>query len=354
MLTKQHKKEGGKEMRRLLSLCTVVVALIVLMGIPANSAPKLSGTILAYAGHQEEWAKLTVEEFEKLNPGAKVEFIRLSGGEALARIDAEKGRLQASVWWGGPADTFMAAKGQGLLEKYVSPEAAQIDGMFKDPDGFWTGFYVGILGFTLNDREFNRLGYTKPTSWNELLDPKFKDLIVMANPGTSGTAYTVLATLVQLMGEDEAFAYLKQLHKNVQQYPTSGSAAGRMAGLGEVAVGIDFGHAVPQLAKQGYPVSGSYPKEGTGYEIGAVALLKDAPNPELGKAFIDFVLSKYGQELGEKAGAYQLLTNKTALSPSVAIPLSQAKLLNYDFEWAGRNRARLVERWNSEVFSSKK
>lgn len=336
---------------RLIS-AVLVTAMVAMVGLSAAVAAQPTGTIVAYAGHQEEFARLTVQEFEKLYPGVKVEFIRLSGGAALARIRAEQHRPQASVWWGGPADTFMAAKAEGLLEPYVSPEAANIDDQFKDPDGYWTGFYVGILGFTLNDPEFARLGVPKPESWADLLDPKFRDLIVMANPGTSGTAYTVLATLVQLMGEDEAFEYLKQLHKNVQQYPTSGSAAGRMAGLGEVAIGIDFGHSVPQLAEQGFPVSGMYPAEGTGYEIGAVALLADAPNPELAKLFIDFVLSKEGQELGAKAGAYQLLTNRTAKSPDVSIPLDRATLIDYDFEWAGEARERLVERWNLEVFSA--
>lgn len=330
----------------------LVVAMLAAAVVPVFAQSTPSGTIVAYAGHQEEWARLTVQEFQKKYPNVKVEFIRLSGGQALARIRAERHRPQASVWWGGPADSFMAAKAEGLLEAYVSPEARHIDAQFKDAEGYWTGFYVGVLGFTLNDREFARLKLQKPRSWADLLDPAYRDLIVMAHPGTSGTAYTVLATLVQLMGENEAFDYLKQLHKNVQQYPTSGSAAGRMAGLGEVAIGIDFGHAVPQLAEQGFPVSGAYPAEGTGYEVGAIALLKDAPNPELAKLFIDFVLSKEGQELGAKAGAYQLLTNQTAKSPDVAIPLDQATLIDYDFEWAGENRDRLVERWNREVFST--
>lgn len=331
------------------------MALVVALGsISSVAFAEPSGTILAYAGHKEEWARLTVQEFQKLYPNVRVEFIRLSGGQALSRLQAERQRPQASVWWGGPADTFMAAKADGLLEPYVSPEAAYISEQFKDPEGYWTGFYVGILGFTLNDLVFKQLGVEKPSSWEDLLQPHFKDLIVMANPGTSGTAYTVLATLVQLMGEDAAFEYMKKLHANVQQYPTSGSAAGRMAGLGEVAIGIDFGHAVPQLAEQGYPVSGAYPSEGTGYEVGAIALVKGAPEPELAKLFIDFVLSKEGQELGAKAGAYQLLTHQHAKSPEVAIPLDQATLIDYDFIWAGEERARLVEKWNEEIFTGAK
>ena len=335
-----------------LGFAALALFAMTVVGLATAQDTAPSGTILAYAGHQEEWALLTVQEFERLYPNVSVEFIRMSGGAALSRIRAEQARPQASVWWGGPADTFIAAAGEGLLEPYVSPEAAKIDPRFKDEDGTWTGFYVGILGFTLNERAFEDLGVAPPESWQDLLRNEFRDRIVMANPGTSGTAYTVLATLVQLMGEEQAFSYLRQLHTNVQQYPTSGSAAGQMAGLGEVAIGIDFGHAVPQLAAQGYPVFGAYPSEGTGFEIGAIALLADAPNPELAKLFIDFVVSAEGQMLGQRAGAFQLLTHEDAVSPEEAIPLDQAVLIDYDFTWAGENRQRLVERWDDEIFTA--
>ena len=333
-----------------LALLALVAMNALALVVAQDAEP--SGTILAYAGHQEEWALLTVQEFERRYPNVTVEFIRMSGGAALSRIRAEQARPQASVWWGGPADTFISAAGEGLLEPYISPEAERIDARFKDENGTWTGFYVGILGFTLNERAFADLDVAPPESWQDLLRPEFRDRIVMANPGTSGTAYTVLATLVQLMGEEEAFEYLRELHSNVQQYPTSGSAAGQMAGLGEVAIGIDFGHAVPQLAAQGYPVFGTYPSEGTGFEIGAIALLADAPNPDLAKLFIDFVISAEGQELGARAGAFQLLTHADATSPEEAIPLDQAVLIDYDFTWAGENRQRLVERWDDEIFTA--
>ncbi len=312
-----------------------------------------SGRILVYASHNEEFAQITVQEFMKLYPKVQVEHIRLSAGPVLARIKAERNRPQASVWWGGPADTYAAAKEEGLLEPYFSAEAEHIPAKFKDAEGYWTGFYVGLLGFTINDRSFKELGVSVPTSWGDLLRPEFKDLIVMANPGTSGTAYTVLATLVQLWGEEEAFAYLKKLDANIQQYPTSGSAAGRMAGLGEVAIGIDYGHAVPQLAVQGYPVSGSFPKEGTGYEIGGAAIIKDAPEPELARLFLDFVLSKQGQELAAKVGAYPTPIHAHAEVPPQAVPIDAAELIDYDFGWAGKNRDRLVERWNDEILMEK-
>lgn len=176
-----------------------------------------------------------------------------------------------------------------------------------------------------------------PKSWQDLLDPKFKGEIVVAHPGSSGTAYTMLATLVQLMGEEQAMSYFKQLDGQIRQYTKSGTAPGRMVGSGEVALGITFLHDAIKYQKEGYSdIIISSPNEGTGYEIGAVALLKNAPNSTAAKKFIDWVLTKEVQELGKTVGSFQFLTNKNAVAPEEAEPIKNTKLINYDFEWAGK------------------
>ena len=110
-------------------------------GAPAKPEAKQLKLTL-YCGLLEEHMAKAVQEFQK-DTGIKVEAVRMSSGEVLGRIRAEKNNPKASVWWGGPADAFIAAKQDGLLEKYQSPNAAKIPAKFKDPDGFWTGIYVG-------------------------------------------------------------------------------------------------------------------------------------------------------------------------------------------------------------------
>lgn len=301
--------------------------------------------LVFYAGLQEDHAALIAEKFTK-ETGIPTEFVRMSSGETLARLKAEKNNMVASVWYGGPVDGIIAANEEGLIEPYISPNANDIKEQFKDKDGTWTGIYVGYLGFVGNKKILEEKGIKMPTSWNDLLDPKLTKEIAVAHPGSSGTSYTMLASLVQLMGEKEALDYLIKLDGQIRQYTKSGTAPGRMVGSGEVALGITFLHDAIKYYKEGYTdIILSSPIEGTGYEIGAVALLKNAPNQEAAKKFIDWVLTKDVQELGKTVGSFQFLTNVNAVSPEEADQVKDTKLIDYNFDWAGKNRKDLVEKF---------
>ncbi len=319
-------------------------------GSPQKPAePKKPKELTMYIGVVEQQALVIAKEFEK-SSGIKVNFVRMSGGETLGRIRAEKQSPKASVWYGGPADSFIAAKKEGLLEPYKSKNAEGIAANFKDPDGYWTGIYQGYLGFILDNRFFEERKLALPKSWNDLLKPELKGQIIVANPGSAGTAYTVLSTLVQLKGEQEALKYMGQLHKQIKQYTKAGEAPARSAALGEAAVGITFIHNGIRLIKEGYSnLKLSVPEDGTGYEVGAVGIIKGGPEPEAAKIFVDWCLTKQAQELGQKNGSYQFLTNPEATPPAEALPFKNTKLINYDLAWSGANRQRLVEAWNKAI-----
>ena len=95
------------------------------------------------------------------------------------------------------------------MEVYESPNAAKIDAQFKDPEGFWTGIYKGYLGFVCNEKLLSEKNISIPKTWEDLLNPELKEQVVVANPASSGTAYALIATLVQLWDEDTAMDYLK-------------------------------------------------------------------------------------------------------------------------------------------------
>jgi ABC-type Fe3+ transport system, periplasmic component len=196
----------------------VLLAILGLLTLPAAAQQKVT----VYTTLFEPTARLVFAEFEK-DTGIRVEWVRLSSGEAVARLDAERNNPQASIWFGGVGLNHIEAKQKGLTEPYVSPNIENIPAQFRDPDHYWTGIYVGPLTFISNTERLKELGIDPPTSWADLLNPKLKGEIQMANPGTSGTAYNVVATLVQLWGEDEAFEYLAKLHQNIQQYTRSGT-----------------------------------------------------------------------------------------------------------------------------------
>lgn len=325
------------------------LALVAGCGGSADKTADSEKEVVVYMGVVEQSAKVIAEEFEK-DTGIKVKFVRMSGGETLSRIRAEKNNPQASVWYGGSADSYIMAKKEGLLEAYKSPNAEKIPAHFKDPDGYWTGVYQGYLGFILDKRYFEEHHLTPPTSWDDLLKPEFTGQIVMGNPGSASTGYVIVSALVQKLGEEKGMEYLAKLNKQIKQYTKAGAAPARSAALGEAAIGITYLHNGIRLIKEGNTnVELSIPEDGTAYELGAVAIIKNAPQPKAAKKFVDWVLTKKAQELGQKNKSYQFLTNPEANPPAEAMKFKDAKLINYNFEWSGENRARLLEEWNTAI-----
>ncbi len=299
-----------------------------------------------YIGVVEEQALRIAQEFEK-ETGIKVEFVRMSGGEILSRVRAEKDAPKASVWYGGPADSFVAAKSENLLQPYKSPNAEKIKDTMKDPEGYWTGIYTEVLGFILDDRWFEENNVEKPKQWDDLLKPEYKGQIVVANPGSSGTAFLLLSGFIQEREEKGGLEYMKALNKNIKQYTKSGSAPAKSAALGEAAIGITFIHNGMRHMEEGFEnLSVVAPSDGTWGSTAAVGIINNAPEPEAAKMFVDWALTKNAQEIGQKFKSYQFPTNPEAKVPEKAEPFKDVKLFKYDLNWSGENRAKLVEKWD--------
>ena len=184
------------------------------------------------------------------------------------------------------------------------------------------GVYSGALGFGYNKDLLEKNGLPEPKCWADLIKPEYKGHIQIANPNSSGTAYTMLATMVQLFGEDKGFEYLKALHKNVNQYTKSGSAPIKAAGLGETTIGIVFMHDAVAQTVAGFPIVTVAPCEGTGYEIGSMSIIKGARNPDAAKKFYDWALKAEVQSRAQEANSFQMPSNKAAKqSRQVARPV---------------------------------
>ncbi len=330
-------------MKRRTACVLLTTALLIAISVGVLAAPAKVLHMLTALDTNE--AKIYIEAFEKAT-GVKVEWVRMSAGECLARLKAEAKNPQFSIWFGGPSPEYIAATQSGLLEPFTPQGAEFLKLQHRDKDWRWVGFYFGAIGFACNTDWFAKNNVPYPTSWQDLLKPEFKGQISFAYPYTSGTAYTILATVVQLMGEDKGFEYMKKLDANVHHYNKSGSACVTQAGLGEIAIGLAFSHDV--LAKgtsKGYPVKLVFPSEGTGYEIGAMAVVKGGPEPELARQFITWALSTDCQDLMQEW--FRIPLNPKAKVAAGAVTPDQVKLIAYDDIWAGENQARLVEKWRS-------
>jgi iron(III) transport system substrate-binding protein len=318
-------------------------------GLKYSTARKLSGSLTVVCGATEAWCNAMTTAFTK-KTGVTTKFVRLSSGETVARLDAAKNNPEFDVWHGGPADGFGVARIGGLIDKYASPSRSFIPKKYQDDDGYWTGVYVGALGFCTNTKEIRRLGLQAPTSWAELLNPKLAKNISTAHPSTSGTAFTTLWTQVtRLGGEAAGLDYMSKMHKNVLQYTKSGVGPVAIVGRGEAAVGLVFSHDCVAGKLQGLPLKVTFPSEGTGYEIGGVALIKGAKNPEAAKSYIDFALSREAQNLGPTVAAFQVLTNpKTKVDPRM-VKLGGLTIVAYDFDKAAAAKKALTAKFDATI-----
>ncbi len=334
-------------MRALLGGCALALLLV------AGEA-RAAGRLTLYCSPDEVWCQLMVTEFEKAT-GIKVAMTRKSSGETYAQIKAEKDNPKGDVWWGGTGDPHLQAAEEGLTEPYTSPLMAELNdwaiGQHRASGGRTVGVYAGALGFGYNAELLEKKRIAAPRCWADLIKPEYKGEIQIANPNSSGTAYTALATFVQMMGEDKGFEYLKALHKNVSQYTKSGSAPIKAAAQGETLVGIVFQHDAVAMKVAGAPIVVVSPCEGTGYEIGSMSIIKGARNPDEARKFYDFALRADVQSMAVKAKSYQVPSNKNATVPPEAPKLSEIKLIDYDFKKYGSSaeRQRLLAKWEKEV-----
>src|SRR5262245_6222521 len=204
------------------------------------------GNLVVYCTVQEEWCRPMVAAFER-KTGIKVAMTRKSSGEFYAQLKAEASNPRGDVWWGGTGDPHLQAAEEGLTLEYKSPMLSELHDwavrQAADSKYRTVGVYAGALGYSYQPAELAKRKIAEPKCWADLLNPAFKDEVQVADPNSSGTSYAMLATLVQLMGEDPAYAYLRNLHRNMNKYTRAGAATARGVARGESLLGFTLLHA---------------------------------------------------------------------------------------------------------------
>src|SRR5210317_369227 len=258
-----------------------------LLALAISAGASQAESLTLYCSAQEDWCQLMARSFEDAT-GIDVDMTRKSSGETFAQIRAEASNPKGDVWWGGTGDPHLQAAEEGLTMEYNSPMRSELHdwaiSQAESAGNKTIGIYSGALGYGYNTELLAANNLPEPACWKDLLKPEYKGHVQMANTNSSGTAYTTLASMVPIFGEDDGFEYMKGLHANVNQYTKSGSAPIRAAGRGENTIGIVLMHDAVKQAVSGFPVKVVAPCEGTGYEIGSMSIVDGARNMDEAKA----------------------------------------------------------------------
>lgn len=323
--------------------------LIVMLAclVPVFAAPP---QVTVYTALQESDMGPLAAAFEKAT-GVKMNYVVVGGaGQVETRIIAEAGNPQADIFLGGSSEFHADLGSKGMLVKYLSPNAKGLAKTFIDPEGYWQGWYMGVLGFVLNSERYAKelapKGIKKPATWDDALKPAWKGLLISSNPSTAGGAYIFLCNQIFRLGEEKAWAYFKKYHQNVDHYTPNAPGPITACANGEFVLGMSWAHDIVNTKAKGYPIEVIIPK-GTAFEIGSVSIIKNnGVNLENAKKLVDWLLTKEAGELNTR-NSFRYSVRKDVAPPAGMPKLQQVKLVNYDRVWAAAHKEELLKKWEN-------
>jgi len=335
---------AGGRLRTVLAALAVTTA----MGLSAAQAE----SITVYTSYEEDEIAAFLARAKEDMPDLDVNVLRLSSGDLHARILAEASNPQHDVIWGWAVTSLIDPRIGDLIEPYSPANIDRIAEHFRDPDGKWFAVTGYMAAFCVNNEVLQAKNLPMPTSWADLLNPVYKGEVVMPNPASSGTGYLMIASILQMMGEEKGWEYLKQLDGNIAQYIKSGSRPCNAASEGEFAIGASFALRAIKNIGEGYPITMVIPAEGAGNELEANALMASSKNKDAAKRFLDWTISD--NAVNEYYNWKEIVTATGGTMPQrfkeAGLPDDISSVMwKMDFKWSAENRNRVLERWQKEL-----
>ena len=256
----------------------------------AEDAGNYSGEVTVYTSVPQDLADAFKAEFETKYPEVTVNIYRATSGEVLTKIktESEGGQLAGDILWVADFSSAESLKELGLLESYTSKEDAAIDEAYKDAEHYYYGSRIINMVLAYNT------AIEAPTSWADLTGEALKNKVGIPSV-SSGSAFQYIGVMSE--NADFGWNYFEALKDNgALQFKANKDVLQRIA-TGELLAGPVLDYMVTEMKEQGSPVDFVIPEEGAIAVASPIAKLKECKNPELAELFIDFTLSKEGQEI---------------------------------------------------------
>ncbi len=325
----------------------LVAILLTLLMVLSAGAALAEGSLVVYSPHDADPLQAGLALFEAAYPNIKVEIIAAGTGELLQRVAAESENPLADVLWGGGADSLAAFK--SYFQPYVCANDDVIAESFKDADDLWIGEsplpMVLFYNKTLVSEE------DAPKTWEDLLNPKWKGQIAYASPAKSGSAYTQLCTMIFAQGGPEGggWDFVEKFYQNLDgKVQDSSGNCHKLVASGEYAIGVTLEKSAVLYADNA-DVAFVYPQQNSAVPDG-VAIIKNCPNPDNAKLFVDFVTGLECQK--DQNVNWKRRPVRNDLEPVGLAPLSELDLTDYDFDWAATEKEAIIEKWQEIIVNN--
>jgi iron(III) transport system substrate-binding protein len=318
----------------------LLAGLFVGLGGGAVAQDQAAGSVVVYTSNNQQSVQAVTDVGQKALPRIKINVVTGGSGVLLKRLEAEAAKPQGDIFWSAAAGTLGAFK--HLYQPYRSPEAAAIPSDLREPNDLWTASNIHVAVLMVNRNQLG--GVSEPKTWADLLDPRWKGKLIIADPANSSTGYTILWGLKQMLGSEG----LKRLASNLT-VTSAATTVLRAVGQGEYAVGLTFeSNAYAYVAGGQKEIALIYPNDGTFTSPEFMVLVKNGPNPAAAKRAFDHLASKEVQVALLEAAFRRPSRDDIDVTKHADLPnLSAIKVFPLNEDEAARQRAEFLAEWQT-------
>lgn len=315
-----------------------------------NTSP--SGKLVIYTGRDEEMVQGVIDQFNEKYPDIQVEFLTMGAQQILERLRGEKANPQADFWWGGTQSALMVGANEDLLHAWQPSFIDTIDTNYKDNEGRWFGEMLLPEVIMINSDLLTK--ETGPQDWDDLLDPKWKDQILIRGVLASGTMRTIYSSMIVRQGADtpdKGYDWLLKLDANTKEYTQDPNALYLKLTRQEGAVSLwNLQDILLKKYTTDYPFDYIYPKSGAPILVDGVAVVNNAKNLENAKLFVEFLFEK---DMVTKLANdyYQIPTRSDIDQASMPEWYQELDLKTFDIDWQlmAEKEAEWMEHWDTNI-----
>jgi iron(III) transport system substrate-binding protein len=329
--------------RRLFGCATLVLACGIAPALAADpvdmAAAKKEGKVVWYCSVPVETAQKVANLFEQ-QTGIKVELFRSGGSNILRRFqqEAEAGKVFVDVITHSEPAAARAMTKKGMFVAFKATDFDKVPAEVKDPDGYHVAQRLNVMAMYYRDDKLPPPD--RPKTWGDLMQPKFKGKMVMADPSFS----SLLVTIVGTLAKEHGWQYFEKMRANDIMLVQSNQQVSDMVKRGEraIAVGADAAY-VGDSKKSGLAITTLYPQDGAFVIPSPSSIAKGSPNPNAAKAFADFMLSRTVQELFPLEHLYSARVD--VAGPEGNPPLGELKIHPVDYDYIEVESPRIKKRF---------
>jgi iron(III) transport system substrate-binding protein len=334
----------------------ILLVLLLAAGCSGDSGGK--STLIVYSPHGKELLEEFEKRFEAQNPNVDVRWLDMGSQDALDRVRSEKANPQGDIWWGAPSTAFAQAEREGLLDSYKPTWSAHLDAAARSANDFWYGTYQTPEVIAYNSEALKP--ETVPQDWDEMIDPKWKDKIIIRDPLASGTMTTIFAAMIlRKMGPDKSpepgYAWLKNLDANTKEYAANQTFLIQKLGRQEAILTLwNMPDIELQRTKYNFPLAYIIPKSGTPILTDAIAIVKGTQRRKEAEAFYEFVTTP--ESLAFAAKEFYRIPSRNDI-PKETLPewMQKMDIPKMDMDWTmvEAKSKEWMTYWDSHIRGSK-